>query len=548
MAYRNSNSIKEKILILIEPYKILPKNRSVRLPFNNFFNLPIELPISEYVHLLNLTLQNQYNQVYDKAVFKMIENIDQNCTESIELLHLYYVKEPEEKPEEYVTEIYYKIPDLTEDSGYVNVQDNDYELLNEKFGYNFLEKYRECESSFTSIYFGMRSSTLGGHQNVILIYTNRTTIYLYIYEPHGAKYEKYNDLTGNFVEYLTKLLENEIDLDHPGFNKSVIKVGKILISCPKGIQTIVRDEQGICAIVSAFWLYILLQVVNLCTEEEKEYLKTNMYLIEKTIIESYGYETLYNILIHFGYDMLSEIVSSIGSDEKDPDKKLKKIKNFIDSFKKVFEKEKIEKDTIRKYRRTKPSSLYSTLSSIFEDKRVSYTPSNLIRQQDGSDCKQNDQCESNNCDPKTNKCMSTLIRRKDGKYCQTDNQCLSDFCNKEERKCRPYKYYNPIKPEKSERFNPDALLEKDEFSKRRYLTDGAKCKSNQQCISYNCDKNEKICKPFQSEYYDKKEHGQPCRINKECISHMCDPTTKTCIDVPFRKAIIKKDENRFKPF
>ena len=506
-------SICSKTLKILEPYIYKPYlkedsrqeletviNKKVRHPFYR----SIEMPIGEYVHILNLTLQGIDRDLYNEASFAMAGALHTNCTGEIELeMDRKVINDRKGKTFTKKTILFAS----TIKKEFIDIDDEPQEMK-KYFDDEFLKRYIECPSEFTSIVLGMQSP-IGGHRNIILILTTDTDIYLHAYEPHGSQpvktYEDFKKMRDKALNYIKKLLKNKFP------NKRVTIVPLIHVSRVEGFQTFSKDNQGFCGIISCLWLYILLKLMKVCTPEEQIYIHMNMNIIEECVInkfpldtgnvqlDKYNLDKIYSIIVYFGYDMLTSLLINIQDHQK-----------FKNEFKEIFQifqtqmtqhlpfYKKIFYSNERRSTRSTNDYYYDWYNKLSEywfyngeqyvtkqDGVHQYIRKNLKnRKEDGLPCEQHKECISDNC--VNNKCTS-YIRREIGSECKQDDQCISNYCDLKESKCKVYDYgQSTLYDEPNKIPFRKSLIRK---------PDGNNCFKNGHCISDYCDLKQHKCSP-----------------------------------------------------
>jgi len=466
------NSIYEKILKILHPYvykpsmdiseeKLVPvQNIKVRTPFNTL----IELPLSEYVQITNLTLQEFHTDYYE-GVYKMVQ-VSDNCIGKITIQKLV---------QDGINYFFFYVYEINK---YIHMDPtniSDKNQIKKYFNDEFLKRYTECKSPLTSISVGI-STEFEGHNNILFILTSKKSIYLYMYEPHGTigienDYQDIREKLINSIKTILSSSRNDKLYQRKRMpdgtirrikRKDIIVVPFDKISCYIGLQTYIKDSQGLCFLISFFWLYILLQLMKVCTNDEKVFIIQNINFIEDSVMYTYGPEETYNIIIYFAYNMFSNC-------------KIDDINKFKKVFKKVFEKERIEIftqiNTDTPHSKERRSVTYNTdtyyewFNKIYDDWSRKYQKywthrdeqyiikkdreyirrNQLNRKEDGSYCQKHKDCISDHC--VNNKCKP-YIRGEIGSDCKTDDQCISDYCDTQDYKCKVYKYNEDDKPDK----------------------------------------------------------------------------------------------------
>jgi hypothetical protein len=450
-------SICNKILKILEPYVYKPyididlrqelesvKNKKVRAPFNR----SIEIPLGEYLFASTMTLHDLNIDNYYEAVFSMSRAL-KNCTGKINIQRR--INETGQK------EYYFYI---NEEKRYINMDDQP--LIKTHFYDVFLKRYTDCRYRFTSIAINMNNKEENnGHQNILFILTTKKSIYLNIYEPNGSiatGHDKFfKDIREKLIDNIkTILLSSDDDKVYqrkrmPDGTITRIKRKDIIVapfnqtSAIIGFQSYIKDNQGFCSLISAFWLYILLEVMQVSTNQEKLFIFKNMKFIEKCVMHNYNQDKLYDIIIYFTNNVLS---ISLALAEMSHGQK------FKDIFKKNIEKNLFFTLSERRALRLTTDSYHEFIDKLYQN--FYYTDEQYVikedgdineyvkkdRKEDGLYCKQDKECISDNCI--NNKC-TPYIRGSIGSECKEDDQCISNYCDLKENKCQPYDYQNKDK-------------------------------------------------------------------------------------------------------
>ena len=397
---------------------------------------------------------------------------------------------------------------------FINIDDEPQEMK-KYFDDEFLKRYTECPYEFTSIILGMQCEA-GGHRNIILILTTDTHIYLHAYEPHGFVSERDQRLYDFFrmrnkaLKYIQNLLKNKFP------NKNVIIAPLSQVSRVIGFQNFIQDKQGFCAIISCFWLYLLLKLMKVCNPEEQLYVHMNMNIIEECVInkyptntgnvhlDKYNIDKIYSIIVYFGYDMLSSLLININDHERFKNEFKEIFQQFqtqmtqhLPFYKKIFysDERRSAKSTndyyYEWYNKLNQYWFYNGEQYVIkQDGTNQYIRKNLKnKKEDGSDCKQDKECMSDNC---INDKCTPYIRGEIGSECKKDEQCISNYCDLTESKCKVYDYQN----DDGQRTVSDYQFLETPLRKSLIRhPDGKDCYENKHCISDYCDLEKNKCSP-----------------------------------------------------
>jgi len=256
-------------------------------------------------------------------------------------------------------------------SGIISITDKEgMDMLSKKI----LQKKDTCKNFVIS--FQLQGET-GGHQNIIFLDYGRR-IKIYLFEPHG--FSDNNMAVKSFLEEFKKSLER-IE------KRSVILIPKTQISCRIGIQTAMKDKMGFCVTVSFFWIYCLL---TLAKDNDLSFITT----LEKDIIEKAG-NKLGKVIINFAAFFslyIFEFMKKIGNYEL-----------FVTLFEIILQRNSYIKSRFI----PKSSPEYFQLGTVPVGKDIyhlrkkgEYVPYIKPRKEkvnDGSECKYNSECLSENC-------------------------------------------------------------------------------------------------------------------------------------------------------
>ena len=174
------------------------------------------------------------------------------------------------------------------DPGRIDIKYN--KFLEEKFTDKFLTQYDDHRCKFISIAINLLPLT-GGHANMLLIYKGLSNVYIMLYEPHGAEGVKvsncerknqYDQMNREFMVFI----QNVINKAESKTDKRPIKIVEPYnISTNVGIQRYMKDKNGYCYMITSFWLYIILKLINegFVTPENEEKFILNLNYIEECV-------------------------------------------------------------------------------------------------------------------------------------------------------------------------------------------------------------------------------------------------------------------------
>jgi len=199
----------------------------------------------------------------------------------------------------------------------------------EKFTKKFLTQYNNPNCKFISIAINLLPLT-GGHANMLLVYKGVSKVYIMLYEPHGAegvkmsdeKNRQYNQMNSEFMVFIQNVI-NERSTD-----KRPIEIVKPYnISTNVGIQRYMKDKNGYCYMITSFWLYIILKLINegFVRQENEEKFILNLNYIEECVYKRIdtsikedkkaepkgrlakysSSQVLNSLIVHFSYDFLT---------------------------------------------------------------------------------------------------------------------------------------------------------------------------------------------------------------------------------------------------
>ena len=342
----SGNNICRDIEPLIEPYINLARSQPVQnvgIPvhilkrdrFGKKDQVPI-LRLSAFVDLANGALQSNTNfrLPYIQSIYEMA-GMTSSCNGIIVLKYAcinpdtgqrsyYSITRTEEIYKDYKSYFYFNfdggsdkkiyVPVVTERNnlymfrkgdggiydpvppGSIGEEYNDF--FQTKFISKFLTQYNNpgCKLISIAVYLLPIS---GGHANMLLIYKGISKVYIMLYEPHGAeglsmaefRKTQYNKMNNDFIKFMQDLIESQEKERHD--RREVKIVRSYQISEAIGIQRYMRDKNGYCYMITSFWLYIILSIIN---QREKSW-RQQAVLEEKFMLNlNYIEQCVYNIV------------------------------------------------------------------------------------------------------------------------------------------------------------------------------------------------------------------------------------------------------------
>lgn len=189
---------------------------------------------------------------------------------------------------------------FTGDWGKIILDREDGDSYNEKldrFIEHFLEQIKSCE--FTNILLNIQDP-VESHANLLMINKDSEGIMLSLYDPSGYK----SDVGELFLDLFASELAQKYD-------GQVVVQNRINISCINGLQEFSRDEKGYCSIFSLLWIYIIIKLQKILTDEEKRLLFENLVSLEKCIEDFYTKEELYNIVLVFASGIMLYYIKEV---------------------------------------------------------------------------------------------------------------------------------------------------------------------------------------------------------------------------------------------
>jgi hypothetical protein len=380
------NPICEKIKGIIQPYIDLARQHPIQkigipvhfLEKSSDRKIPV-ITISGFVNLLNSSLQSSTNftSPYFASIYKMA-NVKYICNGIIIIKYVGFQSDGKLiKAEEFKGQknfkpyfyfksseknIYILVSDIEKDihvlgknnipiTGGKRLSDKTEKqprTISELFTDNFLTQYRDSNCKFISIALSLKP-TEGGHSNLLLVYKGHRNIFLILYEPHGAQgvqssegpVNQYNQMKSQFINFLTAVINDE-EKKSPT-PRAVLNRSPNEISPKKGIQSFMQDRNGYCYMISSFWLYILLELINSDVQINLEDFFQNLqsiencvysiaageieidkkmspkHFVDQTVIKKLKQgslarytppQLLYSIIVHFSYDFLTRFYMS----------------------------------------------------------------------------------------------------------------------------------------------------------------------------------------------------------------------------------------------
>jgi len=253
-------------------------------------------------------------------------------------------------------------------SGPISIKDEEkMDILARKI----LEKKSICKNFAISL--SLRVEEYGHHNSLFIDYGKR--IKLYLYEPHGIIYDRKTHYYKVIDKFLSSLKEAFERIE----KRSVIIVNQEKFSCPNGIQAAMEDKIGFCITISFFWVYCLL---TLAKDNDLNFINR----LESDIIQRSD-DRLKDIVENFAVFFSLYVFEFM--------KKLGDYDLFENHFRKCIEENKEEMNI----RFIPKNSQYTRKGENPYNLRER---SDVVRKQkekvnDGSECKYNSDCLSENC-------------------------------------------------------------------------------------------------------------------------------------------------------
>lgn len=444
-------SIKDHVRKIIQPYIDKPtvQGKIVSVPFLK----DISLPLDQYVYLMHRVLYKYsvYNVMYISLLYKLAKiDTRKNFCGVIYMRNYYYIDDSRQffKDEDGTNFRYIWIES---EKKYIDVRNVDtmdigvntdiYKMLIAEI----IRQYNNPECEFISMLLNLNSTPKSGHANMFLIIKDPPSHVRFImYEPHGSwgtcrssrfdcvseTANIYKDMKLTFLKLITRVFSSI------NVTSEVVNTG--IISCPKGIQSTMKDRLGYCTIISIFWLYIFLSLMNYYGKdyEGKEKLFANLLEIEKSIysLTENNHEKLYSVVVNFTYDFLSafyitNLVPEPGNVNLEP-------REVTERYYRQLEKEAPATLSIMdgKYYSTDPNSVDSKYKSFVKEFIKQYNQrDNLKKIHSVQKPKRQRKIPVQPVE------SSTHVRKKLGK-CKVHSDCISDKCIA--GMCKPPKDYN----------------------------------------------------------------------------------------------------------
>jgi len=176
----------------------------------------------------------------------------------------------------------------------------------DRFVEYFLDTIKDCD--FTSILLDIQDP-VESHANLLLVCKDSEGLILSLYDPHGYKGDNISDL---FVDLFASSLAQK-------YEGSIVVQNRVNVSCPIGLQEFSNDKKGYCSIFSLLWVYVIINLQESITEEERRLLFENLVIVEKSIIELYSQKELYNIVLLFASNIMIYYTKNILTDRMKKD-------------------------------------------------------------------------------------------------------------------------------------------------------------------------------------------------------------------------------------
>jgi hypothetical protein len=233
-----------------------------------------------------------------------------------------------------------------------------------------------------------------GHQNALFAFKHENQVFIALYEPHG--YAKPSSKGDSF----DMILDNVVK----AFNDSgikAVKIPRIDVSCPLGLQTSAKDKTGYCVMFSHFWLFCILILLsmkggskNLSEGNEKDILYT-INNLETSILSNRQLQDpkqLQQLIMNFAVLLINEYSSQISTHIY--------YKDFMDVFeikmKNVMKKRGENEGEESEYKGEEKGSSKRYTRSV-------YDVASIDKRYDGEGCLRDEQCFSHCC--KNKRCM-----------------------------------------------------------------------------------------------------------------------------------------------
>jgi len=258
-----------------------------------------------------------------------------------------------------------------------------------------------------------------GHQNILFSYmTKDENILLSLYDPGGARIDPWHGKVNIFLMKIRDVAKIR------GYNIEIIS--RRNISCPLGMQY--KDSTlGFCIIYSFFWLYCVLQVMDVPDQLSREDFIFQIGNVERIILERR--EDVSTVIVKFAHYLVDEYMTLLKETTRaDLVKHLERlfIERVIENINDLYPVELVKTERKRSHGNIK--------------RKIADTEIYERSGQDGSFCTERSDCLSDLC--VENRCVehSDYFGTSD---CKEDSDCLSRDC--ENGKCKPYRGMKKIK-------------------------------------------------------------------------------------------------------
>jgi hypothetical protein len=413
-----------------------------------------DIPIIDYIQICNRVLQNMnfasggYVMNYLESIFDMYGMSKTACTGKVKITTIIY-----ENKKDTIHHLYLNLDEELEI--YKGLETPPNKIYKEDpmitFSKECFERIKKttCKYnnnySFTSLAIGnsitinyKNSQLAGAHSNILFILKNDKTnhIKLMLYEPHGYNFtdeitKKVNEYNILFVNDLVQYMEKIQNPYEKTYTFEFMTPREVSLSI--GVQSFIGDERGYCALISSFWVYIVLGLLK--SNLNPEYIFEKPDIIEKCLYVNYEKE-LYNIIVNFSVDVIQKYLPDIIGKEK--------TKQFInDSLvqtRHLYKKIKKELPPSRKYN-VRKERLYEKINIGEQSKNGKNDCDTCTHERD---CKSGN-CVNGLCSPthfytsKRERSKITLLvgqkYKKEGNLpkklneeCKYNNQCCSQKC------------------------------------------------------------------------------------------------------------------------
>ena len=326
----------DRILNIIRETPFQGKFVNLEEPIHNKFinleepdgdNRTFKVPLIDYVFIANSALQvmnyesGDYTMNYLEYIFKMYDMDRTACTGKITLNSYFY-----EEDDRTYREIFVFINNE-------RVKIND-ENKNEKMtvlAEECLKRIKKASCTignftFTSLALGSavmlrrkdKPTIKGGHANILLILKNNITkdIKIIKYEPHGYEISdeivtyvnRYNnEFVRELVGYMSQIEESKQDQPYTFNIMEPIQIG-----CNIGIQQYIYDVRGYCALISAFWMFIVLGLMKSdFGSDTTETIFDNLNIVERCLYNNFNEEQLNVAVVNFSVQVINDYLKLI---------------------------------------------------------------------------------------------------------------------------------------------------------------------------------------------------------------------------------------------